>query len=383
MHKSDFVYGNFSTAGYSWCYKIQPINFPTPEKDVKAEPIPGRNGDIVYDYGTFKNVPTNVELVIEAPAGLDFLKCYDKLRRELVKYNGYQRTEDSLFPNEYRLTRVTGIERDQSDTQNGTVTVSLDCKPQRYLKVGETPVSYVGTASKPTYYVIGDFLPANRTLLSDAAAAAGMTIDSTTDWVLIDLSSYNIQANDLIEIKAGTQTFCAEFFQNDPLTATSASPFSNFSGYQVFPTATFASYIVMPRYYNLRMYKNGVLVLDDAAFDYFIIDNQTPFNARPVLKFALKTGSVNDYIGGVNDCGIWFDISSQPDVSLLAKVLTIDAETMDAFCLKEDCTAFEFMNLNKYVKYTKDKIELVPGNNTILLNDNTNGLEITPGYWTI
>ena len=140
MPKSDFVYGNFDTAGLAWCYKLQPIHFPTPERDITVMKIPGRDGDIIEDNGNYKNITITVDLAIEAAGQKDFLEYFDILKNAIESQPGYQRIEDSFYPDEYCFGYVTKIERDQSDTVNGKVVLTIDCKPQRFLKSGDIEI---------------------------------------------------------------------------------------------------------------------------------------------------------------------------------------------------------------------------------------------------
>ena len=149
MPKSDFIYGNFDTAGLAWCYKLHPIHFPTPERDVTVITIPGRDGDVVEDNGCYKNVNITVELVIEATGQKDFIEYFDILKNAIESQAGYQRIEDSFYPDEFCYGYVTKIERDQSDTQNGKVVLSINCKPQRFLKSGEIEID-LNFTSNPT-----------------------------------------------------------------------------------------------------------------------------------------------------------------------------------------------------------------------------------------
>lgn len=148
MPESNFVFGSFNSASYSWCYKLKPINFPTPEKDTVSYEVPGRSGDLLIDFGSYKNVELTCEVILEAGAGETFLNCYDKLRNAIMVQNGYQRLEDSLYPGEYRMARAVGIERSKSDAQNGTATITFDAKPQRYLTSGETAAIDITTTAK-------------------------------------------------------------------------------------------------------------------------------------------------------------------------------------------------------------------------------------------
>ena len=134
MPKSDFVFGSFDTSTSAAYYKLQPINFPTPEKDVTTFAVPGRSGDLVVDYGSYKNVELTVEIAIDGAAvDSDFITLYDALRTAIMVQSGYQRLEDSLYPDEYRMSRAVSVEVGKNDTKNGTAIITFDAKPQRYL----------------------------------------------------------------------------------------------------------------------------------------------------------------------------------------------------------------------------------------------------------
>lgn len=141
MPKSDFVFGTFDTSTSAAYYKLQPINFPTPEKDVETFEVPGRSGDLLIDYGSYKNVELTVEIAIDGAAvDSDFITLYDALRAAIMVQSGYQRLEDSLYPNEYRMARAVMCEREQSDTQSGKAIFTFDAKPQRYIETENPPI---------------------------------------------------------------------------------------------------------------------------------------------------------------------------------------------------------------------------------------------------
>lgn len=146
MPKSEFTFGSFSSAAFPWFYKTGPINFPTPEKDTVSYEVPGRSGDLLIDFGSYKNVELECEVVIEAGTGQTFLEYYDYLRSAIMVQSGYQRLEDSLYPDEYRMARVVSVEMGKSDTKGGTAVITFDAKPQRYLTSGEESVRLDGTA---------------------------------------------------------------------------------------------------------------------------------------------------------------------------------------------------------------------------------------------
>lgn len=190
MPKSDFVFGTFDTSTSAAYYKLQPINFPTPEKDVETFEVPGRSGDLLIDYGSYKNVELTVEIAIDGAAvDSDFITLYDALRAAVMVQNGYQRLEDSLYPNEYRVARAVKCERNQSDTQSGKAVFTFDAKPQRYLTSGDvsqlTPESHM-----TSQYVMGlgkDIL--NSTAL-DMMRVAGVSNYENREYMALNMSAY-------------------------------------------------------------------------------------------------------------------------------------------------------------------------------------------------
>lgn len=190
MPKSDFVFGSFDTSTSAAYYKLQPINFPTPEKDVETFEVPGRSGDLLIDYGSYKNVELTVEIAIDGAAvDSDFITLYDALRAAVMVQNGYQRLEDSLYPNEYRVARAVKCERNQSDTQSGKAVFTFDAKPQRYLTSGDvsqlTPESHM-----TSQYVMGlgkDIL--NSTAL-DMMRVAGVSNYENREYMALNMSAY-------------------------------------------------------------------------------------------------------------------------------------------------------------------------------------------------
>lgn len=115
--------------------------YNAPERNVEKTEVPGRNGDLIFDLGNFKNQ------IIPYPA---YIKSDMPDRaREFFNYmsslTGYQRLEDTYYPNEYLMARcITKFEVTPEGYKNrsGGFTISFDCKPQRFLKSGEDPVTY-------------------------------------------------------------------------------------------------------------------------------------------------------------------------------------------------------------------------------------------------
>lgn len=114
--------------------------FPTKKVDIYQ--IPGRNGDIVIDRNSYNNV--NREYNIAAAfGGTD--KSFLETARMLVDYmssaTGYARLEDSYEPNYFRMAlfRSGGQLPNYYDAATAFV-LKFECKPQRFLKEGETSI---------------------------------------------------------------------------------------------------------------------------------------------------------------------------------------------------------------------------------------------------
>lgn len=129
--------------------------FPTysiPEKEYDAIHVPGRNGDVLIDTNTFTNVLRQYK-VSAAALSTPFYEKMNAIVEWLHSASGYARLEDSYEPDFYRLACY----RESNNIENifnqaGRATISFDCKPQRYLKTGDTAVTFntPGTITNPT-----------------------------------------------------------------------------------------------------------------------------------------------------------------------------------------------------------------------------------------
>lgn len=112
--------------------------FNSAERDVERFSIPGRNGDLTVDNGRYKNVP------VTYPASIctDFAANAEKSREWLGSKTGYCRLEDDYDPDHFRMARFQGPLEFTPGFLNRTAecTIRFDCKPQRFLKSGESEI---------------------------------------------------------------------------------------------------------------------------------------------------------------------------------------------------------------------------------------------------
>jgi phage-related protein len=117
--------------------------YNAPGRVVDMVTIPGRNGSLAIDQGRFENIE------IKYPAGAfgttqtEYSSVMRAFRNFLASRYRYVRLEDDYHPDEYRLGLFkSGLEADPvSMSRAGEFDIVFDCKPQRFLKSGEIPVS--------------------------------------------------------------------------------------------------------------------------------------------------------------------------------------------------------------------------------------------------
>ena len=112
-------------------------DYDFPEKDYEVTHVPGRNGDIVIDQGSWQNVSRKYNLAMDA-VKISYTEVASKLVQWLHSASGYARLEDSYEPDFYRMAMY----KDSGSISNiynkaGQIEIEFTCKPQRYFKSGE------------------------------------------------------------------------------------------------------------------------------------------------------------------------------------------------------------------------------------------------------
>lgn len=156
--------------------------YNAPARDVKAIQVPGRNGELHIDNGRWQNVDlTYNDCVIES----DFGDKFDDFRAYCTRQRGYQRLEDTFHPDEYRLADMTqGIKVKKLGTRynSGRFDLTFNCKPQRFLKSGEEPITIIppyilaNTVRTPTFTGAPDIDHTTITVLKFPANHSGIAL---------------------------------------------------------------------------------------------------------------------------------------------------------------------------------------------------------------
>lgn len=129
--------------------------FGAPKRDVEMLAIPGRNGAYALDKGRFENIEVKYICAIGADTESDFNDAMSDFRCMLASRKGYKRLTDEINTGEYRMAVFSdGVDVASLNKKTGTFDVVFDCKPQRFLTVGETGTAYSSgdTITNPTLF---------------------------------------------------------------------------------------------------------------------------------------------------------------------------------------------------------------------------------------
>lgn len=128
-------------------------DYVAPEKEYQVTHVPGRNGDLVVDTKTYKNVPKAYKVSMATRNGETFEQKMNAVVEWLHSASGYARLEDTYEPDHYRMAYYSEPATiNNLFNEAGKATLKFVCKPQKYLKSGETSVTFTtdGEIQNPT-----------------------------------------------------------------------------------------------------------------------------------------------------------------------------------------------------------------------------------------
>lgn len=141
----------FSFSDYG-CYISGDSVYNAPIRVYDEYEIPGRNGNLLISQNRFSNIEVTYPAFIFAESQTDFATKMKNLRNKLYSYKGYQKITDDYHPDEFRMgVYYAGLEADPVQyNRAGQFEISFNCKPQRFLKAGDTYADMGSTYTNPT-----------------------------------------------------------------------------------------------------------------------------------------------------------------------------------------------------------------------------------------
>ena len=134
------VYGGESSGNYGMVVAEAPA-YERPKRKETIYTVPGRNGVIVFQDDAWEDVTREYSVWLAEGDGASLAQKVDAFEAWLNSKKGYQRLEDNFEPDVYRLAYYSGGDGFTNNlTQYGEASLHFTCRPERFLKSGETPV---------------------------------------------------------------------------------------------------------------------------------------------------------------------------------------------------------------------------------------------------
>ena len=187
------VYGGEASSDYGMVIAEAP-SFDKPTRKNTVYNVPGRNGAIIFQEDAFEDITRSYRVWIADDAKKDLGETIHALTAWLYSNKGYQRLEDSFEPEIFRLAYYNGGNNVSNELmQYGETTLAFVCRPERFYKSGELPLSVSNGAkinnstrftAKPLIHIEGSG--------TVTISIGGNTMSaSITDYINIDCETMN------------------------------------------------------------------------------------------------------------------------------------------------------------------------------------------------
>lgn len=126
-------------------YLQKPIIFSEAVPNIESKTIPGRNGDLIFETGSYKNRSGSASCFCLQE---DVETSISSAGRFLMSKKGYRRLETSGDPNHYWMARIENSPQIEMRLRVlAPFNIRFDCKPQRFVKSGENAFVFTANGS--------------------------------------------------------------------------------------------------------------------------------------------------------------------------------------------------------------------------------------------
>ena len=132
-------------------------NFSKPQRKIDRYTVPGRNGDVIMPQNAWENIEQKYDIVAGDGVKHSVPGSFSRVSEWLNSASGYAELWDDFDPDHYRMAFYEGSYDVDSLSigRVGRTTITFNCKPQRFLISGKTPVEFSSVPAKitnPTTY---------------------------------------------------------------------------------------------------------------------------------------------------------------------------------------------------------------------------------------
>lgn len=135
------VYGGESSADYGMVISEAPA-YERPKRKQTIYNVPGRNGSIIFQQDAWEDVNRSYKVWLAEDINDSLVEKVDAFEAWLNTQKGYVRLEDNFEPDVFRLAYYSGGDGFSNNlTQYGEATINFTCRPERFLKSGDTAIT--------------------------------------------------------------------------------------------------------------------------------------------------------------------------------------------------------------------------------------------------
>lgn len=375
--------------------------FNAPEREVEMITIPGRNGTFALDKGRFENVTVTYPAGIFADTDEDFSEAISDFRNWLCSRQGYVRLEDDYNPNEYRLAVYkSGLEVELAQLKAGEFNIVFECKPQRFLKSGETEITVESgdDITNPTLFASSPLIEAwgygsiafNGSTINIEDVQLGKVIlanpTGETTTTIINFSTASLNTGDTITLEQSKSTCYIDLEKNVDdavLTTTAGTLSATFSAYV--DRGNLIIYATIPE----TSFAQGTSSTKNSSVSCAITytdDTTTTVTYQITMRYAATTDQILmfDSITG-ND---WVEVQRTYNFGTLYGISTLHTAGNPIYidCDLAECYKYvggEIASLNRYIDLGSNLPTLAVGANTFTFDNTITALKVVPRWWKI
>jgi phage-related protein len=404
----DLIVDGTSLKGYK-VYINGKEAYNSAERDVEMIEIPGRDGAFSLDHGRFKNIAVSYDSGTFADNQTDFAENISDLRNFLASKRGYVRIEDDYNPDEYRMgVFQRGLEFDPIHYNMASeFPIEFNCKPQRFLKSGETPVSVASgdTITNPTLFdahplvkfqasgsgsiTIGDKVVQfyNAPLGTISLPYTVQTLEYPIDTVDVVSFSGSYNTGDKFRVKGSKATFYLTapneiIAVEHPINETIIYRPAESKTLGTSSVQTFEDYIETEFTFG-----TASTVSKSATADYIMgsVRNTLTFHLDIIYDGdnTIRMKWYVDLAGGITRNRITtnsqYTITCDSTANSLTGDLYMDLDIGEAYRIEDG----NVVSINNFTNLGGELPTLPPGSTTITYSNTISNVEIAPRYWRV
>lgn len=187
------TYGGGSSSDYGMVISEAPT-FERPARKATVYNVPGRNGSVIFQQDAWEDVARSYEVWVADNSEQDLAEAVNAFTAWLNSKKGYQRLEDNFEPDTFRLAYYTGgMELANQMMSAGSGTLTFMCRPERFLKTGETPVTVTNgsTISNATLFTAKPLIHIEGSGTFGVQIGGNTITAVVTDYINIDCETMN------------------------------------------------------------------------------------------------------------------------------------------------------------------------------------------------